>query len=247
MPLNVPATENIAALSASEVWAYLPNRRLTSLAIPADIIKFVGKGTGTEVPANTSIVDLIGAIPTTPELEANALSRYNTLNALIAAIPTTPELEANALARYTAIIAAIAGIPTTPELEANALARYTAIIAAIAGIPTGFSLTEEAFGTLTADGTEQEIVSKTSTTPFLAQLILDTSNIAGADDILITETIKVLSGGALKNFTRTRITSAQEEPIMIFAPKYAVRQYRATLHQLAGTYRNFDWSLVVGK
>jgi len=59
MPLNVPATENIAALSASEVWAYLPNRRLTSLAIPADIIKFVGKGTGTEVPSNKSLYDLV--------------------------------------------------------------------------------------------------------------------------------------------------------------------------------------------
>jgi len=59
MPLNVPATANIAALSASEVWAYLPNRRLTSLATPDDIIKFLGKGTGTEVPSNKSLYDLV--------------------------------------------------------------------------------------------------------------------------------------------------------------------------------------------
>jgi len=63
----------------------------------------VGKGTGTEVPANTSLYDAILAIPTTPELEANAALRYAALALLIAAIPTTPELEADALARYTTL------------------------------------------------------------------------------------------------------------------------------------------------
>lgn len=111
--------------------------------------------------------------------------------------------------------------------------------------PTGLALTEEASGTLLADGTEQEIVSKISTEPFMTQLVLDVSNMAGADQVLVTETIKVLTAGALENFTRTRITGAQEEPILIFVPKYAVRQYRATLQQLAGTYRSFYWSLVV--
>jgi len=110
------------------------------------------------------------------------------------------------------------------------------------GAPTA---KEEGSGTLTADGTAQEIVSKTSTEPFMAQLILDVSNMVGADQILIEETIKVLSTGGLEKFTRTRITGKQEEPIMIFAPKYAVRQYKVTLQQLVGTYRNFDWSLVV--
>jgi len=138
MPLNVPATANIAALSASEVWAYLPNRRLTSLALPDDIIKFVGKGTGTEVPPNTSLYDAILAIPTTPELEANALARYNALNALITAIPTTPELEANAALRYAALALLIGAIPTTPELEADALARYTTLSTRLTAARAGY-------------------------------------------------------------------------------------------------------------
>lgn len=104
---------------------------------------------------------------------------------------------------------------------------------------------EEAKGTLTADGAEQEIVSKTSTKPFWCQLILDVSKMTGADQILLEETIKVLSGGTLEKVTRTRITGAQEEPILIFTPKYAVREYKVTLQQLAGIYRAFDWSLVV--
>jgi len=58
MPLNYPAVggataQAIADLSAEEVWTYL-TRRLTSLAIPTDIVKFLGKGTGTEVPDNQS-------------------------------------------------------------------------------------------------------------------------------------------------------------------------------------------------
>lgn len=111
--------------------------------------------------------------------------------------------------------------------------------------PAVLVLSEEDSGTLTADGTEQEIVSKTSTVPFMAQLTLDVSNLVAADQILITETIKVLSGGGLEQFTRTHITGEQEEPILIFAPKYTVKQYRVTLQQLAGTYKSFDWNLIV--
>jgi len=126
------------------------------------------------------------------------------------------------------------------EISADVWTYPTRVITG--GAPTA---TEEGSGTLTADGTEQEIVSKTSTEPFMAQLILDVSNMAGADQILIEETVKVLPAGGLEKFTRTRITGAQEEPILMFVQKYAVRQYRVTLQQLAGTLRTFDWSLIV--
>ncbi len=105
---------------------------------------------------------------------------------------------------------------------------------------------EDSSGTLLADGTEQELVSKESTKPFLAQLILDVANMTGADQILVTESMKVLAGGGLELFTKTRITGGQEEPILIFMSKYSVRQYRVTLQQLAGVaYREYDWSLIV--
>ena len=104
---------------------------------------------------------------------------------------------------------------------------------------------EEDSGTLTADGTEQELVNKESAEPFMSQLILDVANMTGTDQILITETMKVLAGGGLEQFTRTHITGSQEEPILIFTPKYAVRQYRVTFQQLAGAYKDFDWSLIV--
>jgi len=56
IPKEVP-TVSLDAISA-KVWAYI-TRRLTSLAIPADIVKFLGKGTGTEVPADKSLYDLV--------------------------------------------------------------------------------------------------------------------------------------------------------------------------------------------
>jgi hypothetical protein len=111
--------------------------------------------------------------------------------------------------------------------------------------PSGLALKEASSGTILADGSVQEIVSKTSTKPFMAQLILDLSNMSGADQIVVVETVKVLEGGSLANFTKTRVTGAQEEPVLMFAPKYAVRQYTVTLQQLAGIYRNFHWSLIV--
>lgn len=59
MPLHVPIPKSeIAELSAEEVWRYV-TRLLTSLATPDDIIKFLGKGLGTEVPVNKSLYDLI--------------------------------------------------------------------------------------------------------------------------------------------------------------------------------------------
>jgi len=56
MPLSVPTS---LASIASEVWSHLPDRKVTSLADPTDIIKFLGKGSGSEVPSNKSLYDLI--------------------------------------------------------------------------------------------------------------------------------------------------------------------------------------------
>lgn len=127
--------------------------------------------------------------------------------------------------------------PTAAQIWAYATRELTQAL---------LGMSEEASGTLTADGTVQEVVDKTSTTPFIAQLLIDTKNMVGADQIEIKESIKVLTAGGLEMYSRTRITGAQEEPIIIFYPKFAVREYRVTLQQLAGVaYRAFDWSLIV--
>ncbi len=64
-------------------------------------------------------------------------ARIDNLDAPISGIPTTPELEATALLRYNLLMAALAGIPITPELEADATTRYTTLLAAI-GVVDGF-------------------------------------------------------------------------------------------------------------
>jgi len=67
MPLHYPAVggataADIASLSAQDVWAYLPNRRLTNLAdVRAgyiDLIPLLGTG-GTPVPAGNSLYDVL--------------------------------------------------------------------------------------------------------------------------------------------------------------------------------------------
>lgn len=64
-------------------------------------------------------------------------ARIDNLDAPISGIPTTPELEATALLRYNLLMAALAAIPITPELEADATIRYTTLLAAI-GVVDGF-------------------------------------------------------------------------------------------------------------
>jgi len=55
MPLNVPVSKDDLSKA---VWEYAA-RILSSLATPNEIVKFVGKGTGTEVPSNKSLYDLL--------------------------------------------------------------------------------------------------------------------------------------------------------------------------------------------
>jgi len=91
LPLHVPvSTTAIADLSAEKVWAYAI-RLLTSLANPTDIIKFVGKGTGTEIPANTSIVDLLNTL--TSRLNASRATYLDYLNTVLNAKLPIMELE----------------------------------------------------------------------------------------------------------------------------------------------------------
>ena len=46
------------ALTPEDIWTYA-TRKLTSLADPTDLVKFLAKGTASEVPANKSLYDLI--------------------------------------------------------------------------------------------------------------------------------------------------------------------------------------------
>jgi len=91
LPLHVPvSTTAIADLSAEKVWAYAI-RLLTSLANPNDIVKFVGKGTGTEIPANTSIVDLLNTL--TSRLNASRATYLDYLSTVLNAKLPLMELE----------------------------------------------------------------------------------------------------------------------------------------------------------
>lgn len=161
-------------------------------------------------------------------------------------IPTLGErvTEADIWAYPTRIITG--GAPTEADVWAYPTRKLTNLDDARAALIDKITKAEEdSSGTITADGTEQEILSKTSAEPFMSQFILDVSSMVGTDQIIINETMKVLPAGSLKKFTKTHITGKQEEPILIFAQKYAVRQYKVTLQQLAGTLRSFDWSLIV--
>jgi hypothetical protein len=102
----MPGITRPAGATAKAIWEYT-NRFLTSLAIPDDIIKFLGKGTGTVVPDNKSLFDLI-------VLDRLDHSTYglSALRTLIAAIPTDPALAAY----YTATRAGFLDNINNPQL-----------------------------------------------------------------------------------------------------------------------------------
>jgi len=116
----------------------------------------------------------------------------------------------------------------------------------IDAIIPALSLTKDAEGTILADGSEQTIVDKVSTSPFKTQALVNLVNLALGDSVTLKEYTKLSSGGTLRLVTSTTFTGVQAEPIAIFLLKNAIYEYKVTLQQTLGTYRNFEYANLVG-
>jgi len=229
MPLSIPTP--LGDISAA-VWTYLPNRRLTNLA-----------------DVRAALIDNLDVLLSSRESEVNALARYTALLAAVGAIPTNPELATDP--RLNNLDATISSRePSTDPRLTNLDAPISGIASTlkpiIDAIIPALSLTKDAEGSVTADGTEQTVVDKVSTSPFKAQAIVNLSNLAGGDSVVLKEYTKTSSGGALGLVTSTTFTGPQGEPIAIFLLKNAIYEYKVTLQQTLGTYRNFAYVHLVG-
>ena len=109
------------------------------------------------------------------------------------------------------------------------------------------SVTVEASGTQAATiGTEHVLHTNSGSKTFV--LIVDTVNMLIGDTLMVEVYVMVLSGGTAREAYVAMYTHAQtDEPIKISVPIPSPGQtngWKATLTQVAGTGRNFDWTVV---
>ncbi len=101
-------------------------------------------------------------------------------------------------------------------------------------------------GTLTADGSEQDLgtVSVNGYYNFSVNL----SNMAAADVVKIRFYKKVKTTGTLARFHVETYNDAQttepESPVVDSGPFWIANEFKVTLQQTAGTNRNFDWEIL---
>ena len=97
-------------------------------------------------------------------------------------------------------------------------------------------------GTTTADGTEQTLWDVTTSKYFTAQV--DLQNMQSGDTTVIKRYSKVRAGSTLVMEWSETYTGAQTGKNIIYFPPWASDvEYKVTLTQTAGTFRNYDFKL----
>ena len=107
-------------------------------------------------------------------------------------------------------------------------------------VSTRKGLSEESQDTLTADGSEQDVVEITS----LGQLegFIDLANMQSGDGITIKEYIKLKSGGTYRLYDSASYSGAQSLPALHVVKLPAKYGAKVTLEQTAGTNRDYDYN-----
>lgn len=98
-------------------------------------------------------------------------------------------------------------------------------------------------GTLTADGSEQNLVldEPTDNPPRFLEGYVDLTNMASGDTVVIRQYIKIKSGGSYVKYAEETYSGAQSLPMLFIVSKSGRYGIKITLQQTAGTYRSFDY------
>ncbi len=101
-----------------------------------------------------------------------------------------------------------------------------------------------ASGTVTADGTEQQLAVDTSNKTYV--LVVDTANLVIGETVELRLYTKGLSGGAERLAYMATYAHAQGEPMKYSIPVPADISLKVTLKQTAyvTSYKNFPWKLL---
>jgi hypothetical protein len=94
-------------------------------------------------------------------------------------------------------------------------------------------------GTLTANGSEQDVVNVSGRGKYEGWI--DLSNMQTGDTVIIREYIKLKSGGSWRLYTTTSYSGVQDEPAIHATRKLVEYGWRITVQQTAGAYRDYDY------
>lgn len=108
--------------------------------------------------------------------------------------------------------------------------------------PVLIKLEKIAEGSISADGTEQELFSSSS--PRVYHGFLDVSGMQAGDTVVLKYYVVVQSGGGWKLLDKLTLTGAQDSPAVPLARIFSYYGVRITLQQTAGTYRTFYYLIL---
>ena len=97
-------------------------------------------------------------------------------------------------------------------------------------------------GTLSADGTEQDLVNVSGRGKY--EGLIDLANMTSGDTVLIKEYVKLKSEGAWRLYATTTYTGAQTECAIHATRKLSEYGWRITLQQTAGVNRDYDYEFL---
>jgi hypothetical protein len=99
-----------------------------------------------------------------------------------------------------------------------------------------------ASGTKAADGTEQSLVTSTTSGTFV--LVVDTNNMANGDSLELRIYTKPLASSSARLAYFASFIHAQALPAKYSVPVPSNNQIQGTLKQTGGVNRNYDWVLL---
>lgn len=95
-------------------------------------------------------------------------------------------------------------------------------------------------GSVTADGTGQELISVEGLGHFYG--VIDLSQLGTGDAVRIGIYGKAVSGGSWKRYYEETFSGPQTDPLGYIIPKVFAHGFRVTLKQYIGTMRSFDYT-----
>lgn len=97
-------------------------------------------------------------------------------------------------------------------------------------------------GTITADGTEQDLLEFTEVGRVMGYL--DLQNMQAGDTLVIRQYMKLKTGGSYKKYAEEQYSGVQDVPVVYLKPKESDIGMKITIEQTAGVLRDYDYNFV---
>jgi hypothetical protein len=100
-------------------------------------------------------------------------------------------------------------------------------------------------GTVVADGSEQTLLEYAGAVAAIGGYV-DLGNMEEGDAVVVRVYVKVRADGEYRLYHSERLEGRQEAPALYILPRVSGFAYKATLQQVAGAYKSFDYLFVKG-